>query len=203
MKAPAIVTSRFNISVSCTNLAEYIFESDHESNPHWKPEHPIILSADDPGFPGYTFDETKRLSKAFACGIWNQGVEGKRVLIYGFLCHDDIIVTLGCLGAGAIVHLSPPLPAWEARRRFEAISPEYVFVATAFRDDISQALSEMRAPPRRIYEVDPVIGSKQNRYIYSHWSSLLDFDKGPAFTWVQCYGDKSKTTTALILNTSG
>lgn len=196
----AFASSRFHFPVPCTNLMEYVFESEPK-NEYWTPEQPLLLSADDSGFPGYTFDDIKTLTKALACGMRES--EGSRVLIYGYWNYHFLIALLGCLGAGAVCYNSPPIRLGGSVARFESLNPKYVFVAPESMQDIQGILSEMAHPPEHVYVIDTSILSEGKTYIYKHWSSLFDFKKGVNFSWPNLSDDRSKTAPALIMNTSG
>ncbi|OGM47270.1 hypothetical protein ABOM_003866 [Aspergillus bombycis] len=177
----AIVSSRFHIPIPCTNLAEYIFDSEPK-NDYWSPEDPLLLSADDPSFPGYTFDQMKTLTKALACGM--QESEGKQVVLYGYWNYNFYIALLGCLGAGAVCYNSPPIHMGGSVSRLESLKPEYLFVGPESLEDIPDILSQMAHTPR-----------------YEHWSSRLDFND--EFSWPKLCDQRLKAAPALVLTTSG
>ncbi|KNG82853.1 hypothetical protein ANOM_008636, partial [Aspergillus nomiae NRRL 13137] len=194
----AIVSSRFHIPIPCTNLVEYIFDSE-PTNEYWNPEDPLLLSADDPSFPGYTFDQLKTFTKALACGM--RETEGKQVVLYGLWNYNFYIALLGSLGAGAVFYNSPPLHMGGSVSRLESLKPEYLFVGPESLDDIPDILSQMAHPPQHVYVVDTSTHKGDAKYRYEHWSSLFDFNEG--FSWPRVCDERLKTTPALVLTTSG
>ncbi|CAG8226572.1 unnamed protein product [Penicillium salamii] len=204
----AAVESRFNIPVPSTDILSYLFDSPWSQTQGYPENESLVLCAKGPEKSAYSLDQLRYLVKCFSCGFHSRAPAPARVVIYGVLNINFPVVILGAIGAGAVCNICPAYPFDETVARFQTTNADYVFFAPDHRNVVTSAAKVAGISSECLFaldgsKIDEKVGNFHGNCEVSHWSSLLDFTKGPSFQWRKLSEEEAKTTTALLCHTSG
>ncbi|KAL4740230.1 AMP-binding enzyme [Aspergillus similis] len=205
----SIVRSQYSATVPPTDLLSYIFGPPYKDEGAWPSSEPILqLSKESSGgcACGYSIDQIKSLVKRLGNGLHHLGARGKPVMIYGEANIHFAIAVLGILAAGAEVNILASGPAEYLVSRLRQLKCETVLCSPEQKDAeaVLDAAGVLGIPRERLFIVDESLcGSETLEGKVKHWSYLLDTPGGDLYEWPRLSPDEAKSTTAVLLYTSG
>lgn len=209
----AVIRSRHTVDAPATNLLSYIFDSPYknENEGAWPEPEPLLVPASSPStqetstVPAYTIAQIASVTKRIGNGLHQLGTSGKRVMVYGDANIHFPLAVLGVIASGAACNILPPCPVYYLVERLRQIECDTVLFAPGDIDIVRTAAKELGIPRERLFVVDEVLTGNGNSETcgVNHWSYLLDTPGGDTYTWPSLSPSESKSTTALLLYTSG
>ncbi|KAL4982977.1 AMP-binding enzyme [Aspergillus falconensis] len=203
----SIVKSKYSVTVPPTDLLSYIFGPPYKDEGVWPASEPVLqLSKESSIGCGYSIDQIKSLVKRLGNGLHQLGARGKRVMIYGEANIHFAIAVLGILAAGAEVNILASSPVEYLVSRVRQLSCDIVLFSPeqADADAVLSAAGILGIPRGRLFIVDESLsGSATLQDEVRHWSYLLDTPGGDLYEWPRLSPDEAKSTTAILLYTSG
>ncbi|KAL4931368.1 AMP-binding enzyme [Aspergillus undulatus] len=211
----AVFKSKYTVDAPATNLLTYLFDSPYKDEGAWPAAEPLICpsssspNSDRTGNPGYTVNEIKSLVKCLGNGLSNLGARNKNVIIYGDANIHFQLAVLGVIGAGATLNIRPQGSVEDLVSRLRVLGCDLVFCGPQAIETVSAAAEEVGIPKERLFVVDEFLraadggGGNISKTGVSHWSSLLEFPGGDEYQWPSLSPGESKTTTAVLIDTSG
>ncbi|KAL4997379.1 AMP-binding enzyme [Aspergillus recurvatus] len=203
----SIIRSKYSVSVPPTDLLSYIFDAPYKDEGAWPSSEPILqLSKESLNGCVYSVDQIKSLVKRLGNGLHHVGARGKRVMIYGEANIHFAIAVLGILAAGAEVNILASSPVEYLISRLQQLKCDIVLFSPEQADveAVLGAAGVLRIPSERLFIVDESLsGNGALRDEARHWSYLLDTPGGDLYEWPRLSSDEAKSTTAVLLYTSG
>ncbi|KAL6237916.1 hypothetical protein BDW75DRAFT_248354 [Aspergillus navahoensis] len=203
----SIIKSKYSVTVPPTDLLSYIFDPPHEDEGAWPSSEPILQSSKE-SLNGcvYSIDQIKSLVKRLGNGLHHLGARGKRVMIYGEANIHFVIAVLGILAAGAEVSILAASPVEYLVSQLRQLKCDIVLFSPERADTeaVLGAAEVLGIPRERLFIVDESpTGSGILQDDVRHWSYLLDTPGGDLYEWPRLSPDEAKSTTAVLLYTSG
>lgn len=203
----ALFRSKYSVSVPSTDLLSYIFGSPYRTEGAWPSSEPLLESATEGHFRGYSIDQIKAIVKRVGCGLNQLGAEGKRVMVYGEPNIHFPLAVLGVIAAGAACNILAPGSVDELRSRLRQLDCDLVLFAPQDLKVVCTAAAQLSIPNERLFIVDETLGGEHTRNPeeagFRHWSYLLNTPGGDIYEWPTLSPDEAKTTIAVLLYTSG
>ncbi|GKZ26833.1 hypothetical protein AbraIFM66951_003574 [Aspergillus brasiliensis] len=203
----AVIRSRYSVDAPPTDLLSYLFGSPYKDEGAWPSSEALLEAAGKSDRSGYSIDQIKNIVKRVGCGLHQLGARGNRVMVYGDANIHFPLVILGVIAAGATCNVLAPGPVEELVSRLRQLDCDIVLFAPQDRELVCTAASRLSIPSQRLYMVDESLGGQYNEDSDEegprHWSHLLTTPGGDDYEWPRLSPAESRTTTALLLYTSG
>ncbi|GKZ33151.1 hypothetical protein AbraIFM66950_002935 [Aspergillus brasiliensis] len=203
----ALIRSRYSANPPPTDLLSYLLDSPYRDEGAWPSSEPLLESVAKSDRSGYSIDQIKDIVKRVGCGLHQLGAVGKRVMVYGDANIHFPLVILGVIAAGATCNVLAPGPVEELVSRLRQLDCDIVLFAPQDRELVCTAAASLSIPSERLYMVDESLGGQNGEGLDDggprHWSHLLTTPGGDDYEWPRLSPDEAKTTTALLLYTSG
>lgn len=209
----AVIRSRHTVDAPATNILSYIFDSPYknENEGAWPESEPLLVPASSPStqetstVPAYTIAQIASVTKRIGNGLHQLGTSGKRVMVYGDANIHFPLAVLGVIASGAACNILPPCPVYYLVERLRQIGCDTVLFAPGDIDIVRTAAKELGIPRERLFVVDEGLTGNGDYEAcgVNHWSYLLDTPGGDTYAWPNLSPSESKSTTALLLYTSG
>ncbi|KAL2872531.1 AMP-binding enzyme [Aspergillus lucknowensis] len=169
---------------------------------------PLLQSAseDKAGSPCYTIHQITTLIKRIGCGLYKLNARGKRVMVYGAANIHFPLAVLGVIASGAACNMLAPGPAEDLVSRLRQLECDIVLFAPGDGHVVAAAAAVLWIPGERQFVVDDSLrgdGFASNLDGARHWRCLLDNPGGDAYEWPTLSPNDAKSTTAILLYTSG
>ncbi|KAL4745423.1 hypothetical protein BDW72DRAFT_211451 [Aspergillus terricola var. indicus] len=205
----SVVGSQYSVTVPPTDLLSYIFGPPYKDEGAWPSSEPILQSSEESlggRAYGYSIDQIKSLVKRLGNGLHHLGAQGKCVMIYGEANIHFVIAMLGVLAAGAEANILASGPAEYLVSRLRQLKCDIVLFSPEREDFLTvlDAAGVLGIPRERLFIVDESLDSSETlKDKVKHWSYLLDTPGGDLYEWPILSTDEAKSTTAVLLYTSG
>lgn len=207
----AIIRPRHTVEAPATNLLSYIFDSPYKNEDEgvWPDSEPLLVPAaskqETGRISGYTITQLASLTKRIGNGLHQLETSGKRAMVYGDANIHFPLAVLGVIASGAACNILPPCPVYYLVERLRQLECDTVLFAPGDIDIVCAAAKELGIPTERLFVVDEALTGNGNCGIdrVRHWSYLLDTPGGDTYKWPNLSPSESKSTTALLLFTSG
>ncbi|OJJ08370.1 hypothetical protein ASPVEDRAFT_394821 [Aspergillus versicolor CBS 583.65] len=207
----AIIRPRHTVEAPATNLLSYIFDSPYKNEDEgaWPDSEPLLVPASSKQetgrISGYTITQLASLTKRIGNGLHQLETSGKRAMVYGDANFHFPLAVLGVIASGAACNVLPPCPVYYLVERLRQLECDTVLFAPGDIDTVYAAAKELGIPTERLFVVDEALTGNGNYGIdrVRHWSYLLDTPGGDTYKWPNLSPSESKSTTALLLFTSG
>ncbi len=210
----AVIRPRHTVDAPATNLLSYIFDSPYknENEGAWPESERLLVRAssstnqENSRIPGYTITQIASLTKRIGNGLYQLGTSGKRVMVYGDANIHFPLAVLGVIASGAACNILPPCPVYYLVERLGQLECDTVLFAPEDIDIVCTAAKELGIPRERLFVVDETLTGNGDYYEtcgVKHWSHLLDTPGGDTYECPNLSPSESKSTTALLLYTSG
>lgn len=127
-------------------------------------------------------------------------------MVYGDANIHFPLAVLGVIASGAACNILPPCPVYYLVERLGQLECDTVLFAPEDIDTVCAAAKELGIPRERLFVVDESLTGTGDYYEtcgVKHWSHLLDTPGGDTYEWPSLSPSESKSTTALLLYTSG
>ncbi|KAL4791492.1 hypothetical protein BDV19DRAFT_293832 [Aspergillus venezuelensis] len=204
----AIFESKCTVDAPATNLLTYLFSSPLKKEGSWSAAESLLISSI--GQPSYTIKQIKSIVKRLGHSLYQLGARGRRVIIYGDGNIHFPLVVLGIIAAGGTVNIRPQGEAHDLANRLRELECDIVFFSPGARETVVEAVEERGVSKERLYVVDEILqrqshqnGEPKFQTGVKHWSALVDTPEGDEYEWPELSPEESKSTTAVLLDTSG
>ncbi|KAL4964333.1 uncharacterized protein BDV14DRAFT_175223 [Aspergillus stella-maris] len=203
----AIFKSKHTVDAPATNLLTYLLSSPFKEEGAWPATESLLTSSN--GQPAYTIEQIKTLVKRLGQSLYQLGARGRKVIIYGDGNIHFPLVMLGIIAAGGTVNIRPQGEAQDLANRLRELECDIVFFSPGARETVVEAAREAGVSRERIFVVDEFLqGQYQNGGLNDerkvrHWSALFDTPEGDDYQWPELSPEESKSTTAVLFDTSG
>lgn len=128
-------------------------------------------------------------------------------MVYGEPNIHFPLAVLGVIAAGAACNILAPGSVDELRSRLRQLDCDLVLFAPQDLKVVCTAAAQLSIPNERLFIVDETLGGEHTRNPeeagFRHWSYLLNTPGGDIYEWPTLSPDEAKTTTAVLLYTSG
>ncbi|KAL4914349.1 AMP-binding enzyme [Aspergillus aurantiobrunneus] len=199
----ATIQPRYTVKPPATDLLSYLFSTPYKNEGAWPSSTPLLQPAK-AGSPCYTAHELTTLTKRIGCGLYTLGARGKRVMVYGDANIHFPLAVLGVIASGAACNMLAPGRVEALVSRLRQLECDIVLFAPGDRDVVAAAAAELGIPAERLFVVDESLRGEGFALDGArHWSFLLDTPGGDAYEWPRLSPDEAKSTTAILLYTSG
>ncbi|KAL2831649.1 hypothetical protein BJY01DRAFT_254195, partial [Aspergillus pseudoustus] len=205
----AMIKSKYTVDPPSTDLLSYLLDTPYNNDGGWPESEPILLSAGNPTFPGYTLSEIKSIVKRLGNGLNRLGCKGKRVMLYG---NDNLhfgLALLGIVAAGATGNVLAASPVEYLVDRLRQLDCETILFAPQDLNTVRAAAAELGLSEEGLFVVDESLHAEPSNggYVESdgirHWSYLLEALGGEEYEWPRLSPDEAKTNIAILIYTSG
>ncbi|KAL4942720.1 hypothetical protein BDV06DRAFT_235244 [Aspergillus oleicola] len=203
-----IFKAKYTVDPPATNLLSYLFSSPYKAEGAWPTTEPLLVSTN-PTDSRYTINEIKSFVKRIGHGLAALGVRGKKVIIYGDANIHFPLVVLGVVAAGATVNIRPQGAVQDLASRLRELECDIVLFGPSARETVVEAAGEVGVPGERLFVIDEFLderhenGNGRSEDRVKNWSALLDEPEGDEYEWPELSPEESKSTTAVLLDTSG
>ncbi|CEL06997.1 hypothetical protein ASPCAL10164 [Aspergillus calidoustus] len=202
----ASIKSKYVIDPPTTDLLSYLFDAPYNAHGGWPDKEPLLVSASNPNFSGYTIEEIKSIVKALGCGLNLLGTRGKRIMVYGTDNIHFCLAVLGVIAAGASCNVLAVSPVDYLVSRLRQLDCDTILFAPPDVDTVRAAAEELGIPNERLFIVDEALDNSETTLAVGgirHWSSLLDTPGRATYEWPKLSPEEAMTTTAFLIYTSG
>jgi acyl-coenzyme A synthetase/AMP-(fatty) acid ligase len=202
----ALIKSKYTVDPPATNLLSYLFDAPYNDHGGWPETEPLLLSAKDPNFLGYTIKEIESIVKRLGCGLNKLGTQEKRIMVYGTDNVHFCLAVLSVIAAGAACNVLAVSPVEYLVTRLRQLECDAILFAPQDLEIVRAAAKEVGIPDKRLFIVDEALHDPDETYGAGgirHWSYLLDTPGHEIYEWPKLSPEEAKTTTAFLIYTSG
>ncbi|KAL4947409.1 hypothetical protein BDW69DRAFT_178445 [Aspergillus filifer] len=204
----AIFKPKYAVDAPATNLLTYLFSAPFKEEGAWPAAESLLVSSN--GQPKYTIEEIKSLVKRLGHSLYQLGACGRKVIIYGDGNIHFPLVVLGIIAAGGTVNIRPQGEAHDLVNRMRELECDIVFFSPGVRETVVEAARKEGVSRDRLFVVDEFLqgqyyqnGDSNGEVEARHWSALVDAPEGDEYQWPELSPEKSKSTIAVLIDTSG
>ncbi|PWY71351.1 AMP-binding enzyme [Aspergillus eucalypticola CBS 122712] len=193
----SLVQSRYSVNAPQTDLLSYLFRSPYTNEGAWPSSEPLLESAMKCDRSGYTIDLIRNILRA----------QGKQVIVYSEANLNFLLAILGVISAGATCNGLALVSVEELISRLRQLDCDIILFAPQDRKLVCVAAARLSIPSERLFMVDESFGGVNTEGsddgAFRHWSHLLNTPGGDDYEWPRLSPAEARTTTAILLYTSG
>lgn len=203
-----VIKPESQISAPETDLLSYVFDHPYLCHPQSaaSPADPLLLSARDPTFAGYSLEQIQDISRRLGGGLHQLGARGRPVVLYGEGNINFPLALFGILAAGASCALPAYQPAVGLAFYLKRLEAHVVFCAPESEAEVQAAAHRVGIPHDRVFIVNESLsgsGAVTSALGTCHWSRLLEHPAFDSYQWPRLSPEEAKETVAVFFQTSG